>query len=108
MTYKATVHDKSPGVYVSTNVIGPNIKVKPGHQIFTVFVKISSGTKTDFALFESVDGSDWVAIGTPATFGSNYGIVTLKGVANMPTGTLVQVRAIGNITVDQVLVAQDQ
>lgn len=107
MSYKAQDYKSAPGDYVSTDVIIDRIAVRVKGEIITVFVEISSGTKTNIALFESVDGVDWVAVGTPATYGSNYGIVTLKGIANMPTGTLLQLRAAGTITVDKVLVAQD-
>lgn len=107
MAYKGVDYKSAPGNYVNTDVIIDRIIVRPRGEILTVAVEISAGTKTNIALFESVDGSDWVAIGTPATYGANFGIVTFKGVTAFPSGSLLQLRAAGTITVDRVLVVQD-
>jgi hypothetical protein len=99
---------KVSGDFINTDIIIERIPVKgPRNEVLSVFVKISSGTKTDIALFESIDGSDWVAIGSSTTFGSDYGLVKLQLGTDYPTGTVLQLRASGPITVDQVFVAQN-
>ncbi len=106
--YKGTLYKPAEGVWVNNDIIIDPIPVRgPRTQILSVFLKISSGTRTDFKVQESIDGSDWVDIGTPALYGADWGVMTLKGIANYPTGTLLRVVATGTITIDKLLVVQD-
>ncbi len=116
MTYRARDYKEASNsgagkAYVNTQVVVENIPVKsPGpSDILSIFVKFSAGALTAVSVYESIDGDDWRnATATAAYQGStDWGVLSFVGSANYPVGTLLQIRATGTCTIDEVWVVQD-
>ncbi len=106
--YKKAGYEDNPVSYANTDIIINKIPVRNGdiNRPLSVFIKGNAGPNVSFKLQESVDGSDWVDVGSaPAIYAGDWTSISLKE-ADFPSGVLVRVVATGGIVVVKALVVQ--